>query len=112
MKVLTLIAISLCLMAGAPSVSANSNAPQAQKEKKTKEKKELKTVEFHVHMHCQDCVKKITENLSFEKGVKGLDVSLEDHRITVKYDNSKNSAEGLTSALKKLGYTPESAKEL
>lgn len=73
-------------------------------EKKKKAKAELKEVKFHVHMHCNNCVKKITDNISFEKGVKGLDVSLENHTVTIKYDPAKTSELALKSAIESLGY--------
>ena len=34
-----------------------------------KSKAEIKEVIFHAHLHCNNCVKKIQENISFEKGV-------------------------------------------
>lgn len=67
-------------------------------------KKEIKTVVFDTYLHCKDCVRKVEENISFEKGVKDLEVSLEEQRITVRYDASKTSEEKLEAAIRKLGY--------
>lgn len=69
-----------------------------------KPRKELKEVTFSVSMHCENCVKKITENISFEKGVKDLEVSLEDRTVRVKYDASKTDSATLAKAIEKLGY--------
>lgn len=69
-----------------------------------KSKKEIKEVVFYVHLHCKSCVKKIEENISFEKGVKGLEVSMEKNSITIKYDSSKTSDAALKAALEKLGF--------
>lgn len=69
-----------------------------------KPKKELKEVTFSVSMHCGKCVAKITENISFEKGVKDLKVSLDQHTVWIKYDVSKTSWQTLKSAVEKLGY--------
>ena len=69
-----------------------------------KKKGELKEVTFNVHLHCANCVKKVQENIAFEKGVKGLDVSLENQTVTVKYDAAKTSEETLCQAIEKLGY--------
>ena len=72
-----------------------------------KKKAELKEVTFNVHLHCANCVKKVQENISFEKGVKGLDVCLDHQTVTVKYDPAKTSEETLKAAIEKLGYKVE-----
>lgn len=68
------------------------------------------TVVFDTKMSCNNCVKKIKENISFEKGVKGLEVSLEKQKITVTYDPAKTNPEKLAAAIKKLGYKAEKSK--
>lgn len=73
-------------------------------------KKELKTVRFSVSMHCENCVRKITENISFEKGVKDLEISLEDKEVTVTYDPAKTDPDRLAEAIRSLGYTVERQK--
>ena len=67
-----------------------------------KAKAEIKEVSFHVHLHCASCVKKVEENIAFEKGVKGLKVTL--HSIEIKYDASKTNEAALKAAIEKLGY--------
>ncbi len=69
-----------------------------------KKKGEIKEVTFNVHLHCENCVKKVQENIAFEKGVKGLDVSLENQTVAIKYDAAKTSEETLKKAIEKLGY--------
>lgn len=69
-----------------------------------KPKKEFVTVVYDVHLHCEACVKKVTENISFERGVKKLDVSLENHTVTVTYDPSKTDDRKLAEAIRRLGY--------
>lgn len=69
--------------------------------------KELKEVTFSVTMHCEKCVGKITENISFEKGVKDLKVSLDEHTVWIKYDASRTSEERLKAAIEALGYKAE-----
>jgi Cu2+-exporting ATPase len=69
-----------------------------------KKKAELKEVTFSVHLHCANCVKKVQENIAFEKGVKGLDVCLGHQTVNVKYDPAKTSEETLKAAIEKLGY--------
>ncbi len=70
-------------------------------------KKETKTVTFKTSIHCKNCVKKINDNLAFEKGVKDLRVSLDDKLVTVKYDPAKTDEATLAKALEKLGYKVE-----
>lgn len=67
--------------------------------------KEVRTVTFSSNLHCKECVKKVVENLSYVKGVKDLDVSLEKQEISIKYDASKTDKTKLASEIGKLGYT-------
>lgn len=67
-----------------------------------KSKGEIREVVFNVHLHCENCVRKVQENIAFEKGVKGLDVSLERQTVTIKYDASKTSEQVLKDELRKL----------
>lgn len=75
-----------------------------QKQKPSKKKGEIKEVTFLVHLHCENCVKKVQENIAFEKGVKDLKVSLEDQTVALKYDAAKTSEAVLKAAIEKLGY--------
>lgn len=74
-------------------------------------KKEVRTVVFDTYLHCENCVKKVQENIAFEKGVKALDVSLKDQKITISYDVAKTSEEKLEAAIRKLGYKATVHKE-
>jgi len=76
----------------------------ADKKPAKKARKEIKVVTFSVHLHCNSCVKKIQENISFEKGVKDLKVSLEEQTVTIKYDPSKTSEQILKKAIETLGF--------
>jgi copper chaperone CopZ len=62
-------------------------------------------VVFDVNMHCEACQKKIEKNIAFEKGVKAMEVSLENKTVALNYDAKKTSPEKLQAALVKLGYT-------
>lgn len=85
--------------ASSESVACSETAAVA-----AKPKAENKTVTFHVHLHCENCVKKVKENISFEKGVKALEVSLEDQTVRITYDPKKTDEEKLKAAIEKLGY--------
>lgn len=62
-------------------------------------------VVFDVNMHCEACQKKIEKNIAFEKGVKAMEVNLENKTVALNYDAKKTSPEKLQNALVKLGYT-------
>ena len=70
---------------------------------KYKEDKEIKEVTYNVTIHCKNCLKKLQENLPFEKGVKDLHICMEDQIVSFKYDASKTSEETLKNAIIKLG---------
>lgn len=69
-----------------------------------KKKGEIKEVTFVVDFDCENCAKKIRENVSFEKGVKDLKVTLEDKTVALKYDAAKTSENTLKEAIEELGY--------
>ena len=87
----------------APSMISENSEVYAQTVKKTKQKSEIKGVTFNVELHCAGCVKKVQENLAFEKGVKDLHVCMESQVIALKYDASKTNEETLKNAIIKLG---------
>ena len=107
MKRIILIALVALMAVSASASEFQTAAPAAQTQKKAKKTKEVKEVVFNVHLHCMNCVKKVQENISFEKGVKGLDVCLDHQTVTVKYDPAKTSEETLKAAIEKLGYKVE-----
>jgi len=65
----------------------------------------LATVTFDVSIHCNDCKNKIEKNISWEKGVKDLSVSVEKKTVTVTFDTKQTSKENLQKAIEKLGFT-------
>lgn len=76
-----------------------------------KEKKNERTQIFTVSMDCQSCVNKIKGNISYEKGVKDLNVSLDKKECTITFRTDKTSIETLIEAFGKLGYKAEIKKE-
>ena len=93
----SIIIIIAALMA-IPAVSMADNKPA----KKTKG--EIKEVTFVVEFDCENCAKKIRENVSFEKGVKDLKVTLADKTVALKYDAAKTSEAALKASIEELGY--------
>ena len=55
-------------------------------------------------MHCQNCEKKIKENIRFEPGVKKIVTSLEKQQVTITYNSAKTDVEKLKAAFAKIGY--------
>ncbi len=75
---------------------------------KDKEKISKKdTVAFTVGMHCQGCVNRITNELTYTTGVTDLKVTLDDKTVWVEYKPQKISADSLFNKLKTMGYTVE-----
>ena len=92
------IIIIIAALMALPAVSMADNKPA----KKTKG--EIKEVTFVVEFDCENCAKKIRENVSFEKGVKDLKVTLADKTVALKYDAAKTSEAALKASIEELGY--------
>lgn len=70
-----------------------------------KPKGKTETVTYVVSMHCQNCVNKLTDHLSFLKGVEDLKISLKNKTVTIKYNPAKIDEKKLVETIEKLGYT-------
>ncbi len=103
MKKSVFIALAAMMAFGLVSINA-VEVSAAESAISAKPKKEYKTVVFDVQLDCENCAKKVRENIAFEKGVKGLEVSVESQTVTVKYDADKTDVETLRLAIEKLGY--------
>lgn len=101
MKKTVILIIAALVAFVAPSMVSMNSEVSAQIFKR--QKSEIKEVTFNVQLHCANCVKKVQENLAFEKGVKGLHVCMESQVIALKYDASKTDEETLKKAIIKLG---------
>ena len=100
----TTLIIAACAIILAGTMPAVAAAPMAEKIEQHAKKAATKTVTFNVSMHCKNCVKKINDNVAFEKGVKDLSVSLDSKTVTVTYDPARTDVAKLKAALEKLGY--------
>lgn len=69
--------------------------------------KKTETVTYTVSIHCQNCVNKLTDKLSFMNGVKDLKISLKDKSVMIKYDPAKIGEDQFVEQIRKLGYTAE-----
>ncbi len=104
--ILTLAALMTLSVSSAVAATTDMTEQSSLTDKKPARKKkgEIKDVVFNVHLHCDNCVKKVQENIAFEKGVKGLEISLENQTVAIKYDAAKTSEAALKAAIEKLGY--------
>ena len=110
MKRIVVIAIAALMGFSAYAADTVMTEASASAQVFKKAKAEIKEVVFKVNLHCNSCVKKVQENIAFEKGVKGLEVSLEKQIIAVKYDASKTSVETLKAAIQKLNVPVKSVE--
>ncbi len=64
-------------------------------------------------MTCENCVKKIKQNIRFVKGTKNIIVSLPQQTVTIVYDKQKSGYDDYTAAFRKIGYQvkPAAAKK-
>lgn len=111
-KTLILIVAAMMALPASYAYALSPEAPvakEASQKKPKKQKGEVKDVTFLVHLHCENCVAKVLDNISRAKGVKDLDVSLEKQTVAIKYDAAKTSEDVLRSTIEKLGY-PVSGK--
>ena len=74
--------------------------------------KDIKTVVVTTlpQMHCENCEKKITGNLRFEKGVKEIVCDIEGQRVTITYDADKTNPEAIIKSFDKFGYKATEVK--
>lgn len=118
MKKNILILSAILLLAG--SVHASASTPAASPSEaacsvtaataaalKAKPKSKTETVTYVVSMHCKNCVNKITDKISFMKGVKDLKVSLKDKTVTIKYDPAVVQESTLEKTIRDLGYSAD-----
>lgn len=110
MKKILVLCVAAVMLAAPASFAQKPKDQKGKVEKTAKVNGDIETVTFSTNMSCKNCVKKINENISFEKGVKDLDVSLEKQKISVKYDKRKTSEETIAASIRKLGYKAEKVK--
>ena len=70
--------------------------------------KDIRVVVFKVsQMHCENCEKKVKNNMRFEKGVK----ELKNKTVSITYDAEKTDVKKLQAGFKKFNYEAEFVKE-
>ena len=61
-------------------------------------------IKIQTSAQCEDCKERIEKNIAFEKGVKDVNLNLEDKVLTVKYKTNKTTPEKLREAVSDIGY--------
>ncbi len=74
--------------------------------------KDIRTVVFQVdQMHCENCERKVQNNMKFEKGLKEIKTNLKDKTVEIKYDAEKTDVAKLQAGFKKFKYEAKTVKE-
>ncbi|MBN2881257.1 heavy metal translocating P-type ATPase [Candidatus Woesearchaeota archaeon] len=72
----------------------------------------MKKTKIHIYgMHCASCVKKIEHGLKDLKGIKHVDVVLEDDFAKIKYDDNKITLDNIKDNIETLGYSTSKKNE-
>ena len=61
-------------------------------------------------MHCSGCETRIKQNIRFVKGVKKIETSVPQQKVTIVYNNSKTGYDDFVKALDKIGYAIKKRK--
>ena len=89
MKKITMILAMLAMVAGVATA-----APKAEKK--------IATVVFTTDLDCHHCAEKVMNTIPYEKGIKDVQTDVKTKTVTVKFDEAKNSIEGLTKAFESI----------
>lgn len=65
----------------------------------------IKKVVYCTDLDCENCAKKIRENVSFEKGVKDLSVDVPTKTVEIQFDSLKTDTLKLRKSINSLGYS-------
>lgn len=107
MKQILILLFSALLLASPSAFALDNGAVSMHQDKKNKNGKKTVTVTFKVSLHCESCIEKVTDNISFLKGVEDLKVSLDKKTVVITYDPAKTDEVSLKKSIEKLGYTAE-----
>lgn len=57
---------------------------------------------FHVEIHCDACVKKIQNNIPYEKGLKDMRIDQKAETVTLTWDPQKTDTTTIKAAFEKI----------
>ena len=72
--------------------------------------KKYETAVIRTSSQCGDCKKRIEDGLNYTKGIKFAELNLEENTVSVKYQVSKITLEGVKKALNAIGYDADELK--
>lgn len=75
--------------------------------------KDIKTVVLTTvpQMHCENCEKRIKDNIRFEKGIKKIVTDVEQQKVTITYDADKTTVENIIKGFEKIKYNAREVKD-
>ena len=71
---------------------------------------QIDTVKIHTSAICETCKATIEHDLSFEKGVKSVNLDVESGDVTVLYHPKKTEPQTIRTALTRIGYDADTLK--
>lgn len=71
------------------------------------EKSDTLVVTTQPQMHCENCEKRIKQNIRFVKGVKRIETSVPRQQVTIVYNSEKSSYADFVKAFSRIGYKIE-----
>ncbi|MBP6978824.1 MAG: heavy metal-associated domain-containing protein [Bacteroidales bacterium] len=66
--------------------------------------KVIEKIVVKTSLQCDMCKDRIINNLSFEKGIKDIEVNVEEKTVTVQYNSEKTTPDQIRKAISKIGY--------
>ncbi len=76
----------------------------SQESKQQKKDSKYESISVQTSAVCGDCKKRLEHEISFEKGVKSVELDNETKVLTIKFKKGKNTKEDLKKAITKVGY--------
>jgi len=74
--------------------------------------KDIRVVVFKVSkMQCENCERKVRDNMRFEKGLKDISTEVKTKTVTITYDAEKTNVKNLQAGFAKFNYEAEFVKE-
>ena len=78
--------------------------------KSNKQNLDTLVVTTNPQMHCSGCETRIKQNIRFVKGVKKIETSVPQQKVTIVYNNSKTGYDDFVKAFDKIGYAIKKKK--
>ncbi len=70
----------------------------------------IKTEEIQTSAQCEMCKERLESNLSFEKGIKDVNLDMETKKISISYNPKKTDLSSLKELISEIGYDADDIK--